>query len=80
MDKDLSDDNVKLVRYKIRFGRCDYEHGFREETVLVWDASMALFAARKVAEFLQSLRTRDSPGSTFWLQPKTACAVSAPIT
>jgi hypothetical protein len=58
MDKDLSDDNVKLVRYKIRFGKRDYEHGFREETVLVWDASMALFAARKVAEFLRSLRTK----------------------
>src|SRR5688572_26987 len=37
MDKDLRDDTLKLVRYKILFVKRDYEHAFAEQEALVSD-------------------------------------------
>jgi hypothetical protein len=56
MDKDLSDDTLKLVRYKILFVKRNYEHAFREhETLVSDDLDSASFSAWKVAEFIQGL-------------------------
>jgi hypothetical protein len=55
-DKDLQDDMLKLVRYKILFVRREYEHAFDEKEDLVYDSmDGAAFAAWKVAEFIQDL-------------------------
>jgi len=55
-DKDLQDDMLKLVRYKILFVRRDYEHAFDEREDLVYDSmDGSAFAAWKVAEFIQEL-------------------------
>ena len=55
-DKDLADDMLKLVRYKILFVRREYEVAFPEQEDLVEDnMDPTSFAAWKVAEFIQSL-------------------------
>jgi len=55
-DKDLSDDQLKLVRYKILFVKRDYETAFPEQEELVADNMTGdAFAAWKVAEFIQRL-------------------------
>jgi hypothetical protein len=55
-DKDLSDDQLKLVRYKILFVKRDYETAFPEKEELVADNMTGdAFAAWKVAEFIQQL-------------------------
>jgi len=55
-DKDLSDDQLKLVRYKILFVKRDYETAFPEKEELVADNITGEgFAAWKVAEFIQQL-------------------------
>jgi hypothetical protein len=56
MDRDLSDDMLKLIRYKVPFVKGEYEHAFPEQEDLVsenMDASA--FTAWKVAEFIQTL-------------------------
>ena len=56
MDKDLNDDMLKLVRYKILFVKRDHEHAFPEQEELVSDnMDGSAFTAWKVAEFIQSL-------------------------
>ncbi|MEK6279431.1 MAG: hypothetical protein AABN95_03680 [Acidobacteriota bacterium] len=56
MDRDLRDDMLKLVRYKVLFVKREYEHAFPEEEELVSEnMDGAAFAAWKVAEFIQSL-------------------------
>ena len=56
LDKDLHDDMLKLVRYKILFVKREYEHAFPEQEDLVSDnMDGAAFAAWKVAEFIQRL-------------------------
>ena len=58
-DKDLSDDQLKLVRYKILFVKRDYETAFPEQEDLVPDNMTGDgFAAWKVAEFIQQLREK----------------------
>jgi len=56
MDKDLNDDMLKLVRYKILFVKRGYEHAFGEEESLVSDnMDGSAFTAWKIAEFIQRL-------------------------
>src|SRR5438067_8060100 len=58
-DKDLSDDQLKLVRYKILFVKRDYEAAFPEREELVHDNMTGdAFAAWKVAEFIQELNRK----------------------
>ena len=66
-DKDLSDDMLKLVRYKILFVKRDYEHAFQEREELVHDNMTGdAFAAWKVAEFIQRLNREEVPHK--WLK------------
>ena len=56
MDKDLQDDDLKLVRYKILFVKRDYETAFPEMEEMVSDnISGETFASWKIAEFIQKL-------------------------
>ena len=56
MDRDLRDDMLKLVRYKVLFVKREYEHAFPEQEDLVSEnMDAAAFTAWKVAEFIQSL-------------------------
>jgi hypothetical protein len=56
MDKDLRDDMLKLVRYKVLFVKREYEHAFPEQEDLVSDnMDGSAFTAWKVAEFIQQL-------------------------
>lgn len=55
-DTNLSDDMLKLVRYKILFVKRDYEHAFPEVEELVPDNTTATaYTGWKIAEFVQSL-------------------------
>jgi hypothetical protein len=55
-DKDLSGDDLKLVRYKILFIKRDHEHAFPEREDLVSaDIDETGFTAWKIAEFIQRL-------------------------
>jgi hypothetical protein len=61
-DKDLSDDQLKLVRYKILFVKRDYETAFSEREELVSDNMTAeAFTAWKIAEFIQRLDREEIP-------------------
>ena len=61
-DTNLSDDMLKLVRYKILFVKRDYEVAFPEREDLVWEnISDTALTAWKVAEFIQSLETTEVP-------------------
>jgi hypothetical protein len=56
MDKNLNDDMLKLVRFKVLFVKRDYEHAFNEEEALVADnMDGSAFTAWKIAEFIQRL-------------------------
>ncbi|PYP90380.1 MAG: hypothetical protein DMG65_11735 [Candidatus Angelobacter sp. Gp1-AA117] len=56
LDKNLRDDMLKLVRYKILFVKREYEHAFPEQEDLVYDNMDGnAFTAWKVAEFIQEL-------------------------
>jgi len=56
MDKNLSDDKLKLVRFKILFVKREYEHAFEEQEDLVADnIDGSAFTAWKIAEFIQKL-------------------------
>jgi hypothetical protein len=66
-DTDLSDDKLKLVRYKILFVKRDYEVAFDEREDLVYDNMTGeAFAAWKVAEFIQRLGREPVPAK--WLK------------
>lgn len=66
-DKNLSDDQLKLVRYKILFVKRDYEWAFKEREELVPDNMTGeAFTAWKVAEFIQRLRREPIPEK--WLK------------
>ena len=59
MDRDLRDDMLKLVRYKVLFVKREYEHAFPEQEDLVSEnMDGAAFTAWKVAEFIQRLQRR----------------------
>jgi hypothetical protein len=56
MDRDLRDDMLKLVRYKVLFVKREYEHAFPEREDLVSEnMDGSAFTAWKVAEFIQEL-------------------------
>jgi len=55
-DTNLSDEMLKLVRYKILFVKRDYETAFREVEELVHDDMTAsAYSGWKIAEFIQNL-------------------------
>jgi hypothetical protein len=57
LDKDLHDDMLKLVRYKVLFVRREYEVAFPEREDLVSDnMDGSAFTAWKIAEFIQDLQ------------------------
>lgn len=61
-DKDLRDDMLKLVRYKILFVKRDLEHAFPEKEDLVSENTDAAgYTAWKVAEFIQDLKNIEIP-------------------
>ncbi|HMG74266.1 MAG TPA: hypothetical protein VK582_12260 [Pyrinomonadaceae bacterium] len=61
-DKDLSGDELKLVRYKILFIKRDHEHAFPEQEDLVSaDIDETGFTAWKIAEFIQRLNETPVP-------------------
>jgi hypothetical protein len=67
MDKDLNDDMLKLVRYKILFVKRDHEHAFPEQEELVADnMDGSAFTAWKVAEFIQSLGKKKTVVPAKW--------------
>ncbi len=66
-DRDLRDDTLKLVRYKILFVKRDYEVAFQEQEDLVYDnMDGTSFAAWKVAEFIQKLHSGGVEQPTRW--------------
>jgi len=66
-DKDLSDDQLKLVRYKVLFVKRDYETAFPEKEELVPDNMTGdAFAAWKVAEFIQQLSHKKTHIPSDW--------------
>src|ERR1051326_7878274 len=67
MDKDLRDDMLKLVRYKVLFVKREYEHAFPEREDLVSDnLDGPAFTAWKVAEFIQQLGRGETPVPRKW--------------
>lgn len=74
MDRDLQDEMLKLVRYKVLFVRREYEVAFPEEEDLVQDSmDPASFTAWKIAEFVQELSKEQTlvPGKWIEVNPKT---------
>jgi hypothetical protein len=68
-DTNLSDDMLKLVRYKILFVKRDYEVAFKEEEELVSDnMTETAYAAWKVAEFIQKLKDGETRVPDKWLK------------
>jgi hypothetical protein len=66
-DRNLSDDQLKLVRFKILFVKRDYEAAFREQEALVPDNMTGeAFTAWKVAEFIQELGTGRTQVPSEW--------------
>jgi hypothetical protein len=61
-DKDLRDDMLKLVRYKILFVKRDLEHAFPEKEELISEnTDAAVYTAWKIAEFIQNLSDEPIP-------------------
>lgn len=69
LDKDLRDDMLKLVRYKILFVRREYEIAFPEQEDIVSDNMDGdAFAAWKVAEFIQDLHRGETLIPARWVE------------
>jgi len=67
MDKDLHDDMLKLIRYKVLFVKREYEHAFNETEDLVSEnMDGTAFAAWKTAEFIQELAKEETRLPTKW--------------
>src|SRR5215813_8612795 len=61
-DRDLRDDMLKLIRYKILFVKRDLEYAFPEKEELVSENTDAAgYTAWKIAEFIQKLRETPIP-------------------
>jgi len=68
LDKDLHDDMLKLVRYKVLFVRREYEVAFPEREDLVSDnMDGSAFTAWKIAEFIQELQRGITDVPTKWV-------------
>jgi len=71
MDKDLHDDMLKLVRYKILFVRREYEVAFPEKEDLVPDnMDGSAFTAWKIAEFIQDVENNHVRAPQKWIDKK----------
>jgi len=67
IDKDLGDDMLKLVRYKILFVKREYEVAFQEmEDLVVDNLNSAAFTAWKIAEFLDNLARGETDVPKKW--------------
>ncbi len=67
MDRDLHDDMLKLVRYKVLFVKREYEHAFEEQEDLVSEnMEGTAFTAWKIAEFIQKLSDLDTRVPEKW--------------
>jgi len=67
MDRDLRDDMLKLVKYRILFVKREYEASFGEEEAVIEDnMDGAALTAWKTAEFMEDLRTRGRRIPTKW--------------
>jgi hypothetical protein len=67
LDKNLSDDMLKLVRYKVLFVRREFEVAFSEREDLIADnLSENSFVAWKIAEFIQELEAGKTPIPSKW--------------
>jgi len=67
LDKDLSGDMLKLVRYKVLFVRREFEVAFPEHEDFVSDnLTESSFVAWKIAEFIQDLEARTMPVPSKW--------------
>ena len=67
IDTNLSDDKLKLVRYKILFIKRDYETAFPEAEELVADSMTdTAYTAWKIAEFIQTLADRKTTAPGKW--------------
>src|SRR5579872_7248222 len=68
-DRNLHDDLLKLVRFKILFVKRDYEYAFPEQEELVPDnMDGSAFTAWKIAQFIQDLHRGDTPVPRKWLE------------
>jgi hypothetical protein len=66
-DTNLSDDMLKLVRYKVLFVKRDYEHAFPEVEELVHDnMDSTSYTAWKIAEFIQKLAAGETKVPNKW--------------
>lgn len=71
LDKDLHDDMLKLVRYKVLFVRREYEVAFPEKEDLVPDnMDGAAFTAWKIAEFIQDVEKKLVIAPQKWVDKK----------
>jgi hypothetical protein len=67
MDRELRDDMLKLVRYKVLFVKREYEYAFPEQEDLVAEnMDGSAFTAWKVAEFIQDLERQGQPVPGKW--------------
>src|SRR5215469_9481529 len=67
LDKDLGDDMLKLVRYKVLFVRREYEVAFSEHEDLVSDNMTGnSFVGLKIAEFIQDVEAGKIPIPSKW--------------
>jgi len=66
-DKNLQDDMLKLVRYKILFVKRDREYAFPEQEELVPDnIDGSAYTAWKIAQFIQSLALKETHVPRMW--------------
>jgi hypothetical protein len=66
-DKDLRDDMLKLIRYKILFVKRDYEHVFDEvEELVAENTDGAGYTAWKIAQFIQDLGKHETKIPDKW--------------
>ncbi|HEY6253584.1 MAG TPA: hypothetical protein VI685_26800 [Candidatus Angelobacter sp.] len=71
LDKDLHDDMLKLVRYKVLFVRREYEVAFPEKEDLVPDnMDGSAFTAWKIAEFIQDVEKHHVRAPQKWIDKK----------
>lgn len=67
-DRNLRDDLLKLVRYKVLFVKREYEHAFAEqESLIAENLNDAAFTAWKAAEFVQQLANGSTKVPEIWL-------------
>ncbi len=66
-DTNLSDDMLKLVRYKVLFIKRDYEHAFPEVEEIVHESmDSTSYTAWKIAEFIQTLASKKTEIPKKW--------------